>query len=71
MTVRRIGSAVVIAALAAMLGGAALGCKREGPAERAGKKMDHVKDKVDDTINPKGPVEKAGRAIDRAVNDND
>ena len=45
----------------------AVGCKSEGPAEKAGKKIDKIVDDVDDAIHPKGPVEKAGRAIDRAV----
>ena len=35
------------------------------PARRSTKPID----KVDDAIDPKGPAEKAGRAIDRAVDD--
>jgi len=43
------------------------GCPKEGPAQRAGEKIDKAKDKVSDTVNPKGPAEKAGRSIDRAL----
>jgi hypothetical protein len=37
----------------------------EGPAQKAGRTLDDVRDKVSDTVDPKGPVEK--RAIDRAT----
>ena len=43
----------------------------EGPAERAGEKLDRTRDKIVDTIDPKGPAEKAGRAIDRATGNDD
>jgi hypothetical protein len=43
-------------------------CHEEGPAERAGKNIDHAGQSVRDTLDPpKGPVESAGRKIDRAV----
>lgn len=45
----------------------AIGCDPEGPAERAGEKIDEAADNIDDKIDPKGPVEKAGRALDRAT----
>ncbi len=41
--------------------------KPQGPAEKAGEKMDKAMDKVSDAVDPKGPVEKAGRALDRAT----
>ncbi len=66
----RIASLALAVAFAATVGGATLGCNREGPAEHAGKKLDKVKDKIDDAVDPKGPAEKAGRAVDRALNDN-
>ena len=44
-----------------------VGCDPEGPAERAGEKIDKAADNIDDKIDPKGPLEKAGRAVDRAT----
>jgi hypothetical protein len=62
---------VMMTAMAGLLATSSLGmiaCERhEGPAERAGEKIDKAADNVADAINPKGPVEKAGRAIDRAT----
>ncbi len=53
-------------ALTALLGIAA--CDREGPAERAGSKIDKAGDKIEDTVNPpKGPAQSTGRSIDRAL----
>jgi len=40
------------------------GCRSEGPAERAGRKLDET---VDDLTRSKGPVERAGEKIDKAV----
>jgi predicted small secreted protein len=41
----------------------------EGPAERAGQRVDRAAERVQDAVDPpRGPVERAGRAIDRAVN---
>jgi hypothetical protein len=50
-------------------GGASLlvGCEREGPAERAGEKLDRKLDKLEDKIDPKGPAEKTGEKIDKAL----
>lgn len=45
------------------------GCRKEGPAERAGEKMDNAGDKVKDAVTPDGPGEKAGKKIDKAVDD--
>lgn len=47
-------------------------CRKDGPAERAGERIDEVVDNVKDGENPlkkKGPAEKAGEAVDRAVDD--
>lgn len=70
MTLRNgLGLLVVVGVLGA---GATVmsACERhEGPAEKAGKKIDKAADDVADAIHPKGPAEKAGRAIDRAVHD--
>lgn len=44
-------------------------CRKKGPMEKAGEKVDETVEKVGDAINPKGPAEKAGRAIDKAVDD--
>ncbi len=42
-------------------------CKKEGPAEEAGEKMDEAVEKVGDAIDPKGPVEEAGEKVDEAL----
>ena len=44
------------------------GCESKGPAERAGGKVDEGVQSVKDAINPPGPVEKAGRTVDKALN---
>jgi hypothetical protein len=44
-----------------------IGCQ-EGPAERAGERVDKAVREVRDTVNPpRGPVEAAGRKIDDAT----
>ncbi len=43
------------------------GCESEGPAEQAGKNIDAGVQKAKDTINPPGPGEKVGRALDKAA----
>jgi hypothetical protein len=52
-------------ALAAALALGALACKEEGPAERAGRKMDEAIEKL--RHGDEGAVEKAGRKMDEAV----
>lgn len=42
-------------------------CRKDGAAQKAGASIDKAKDTVADTLNPKGPVEKAGRSVDRAI----
>ena len=50
--------------LAALL---ALGCREEGAAEKAGRKLDET---IDQIANPSdGPLEKLGRKADRAIED--
>ncbi len=44
------------------------GCESKGPAERTGEKIDQGVQNVKDAVVPAGPGEKAGRAVDRAVN---
>jgi predicted small lipoprotein YifL len=44
------------------------GCESKGPAQRAGESIDKGVQDAKDAINPPGAVEKAGRAVDRAVN---
>lgn len=43
------------------------GCEKKGPAEQTGEKIDNAGQKIKDAIDPPGPVEKAGRAVDKAV----
>jgi len=59
------------AALVALLLGAVVplaGCESQGPAEKAGAKIDAGVQKAKDTVMPPGPAEKAGRAADKALN---
>lgn len=44
-------------------------CQPTGSAEDSGKKADQYAQKVGDTLNPKGPMQKAGRAIDRSADE--
>jgi hypothetical protein len=43
------------------------GCESEGPAQKAGEKIDAGIQKAKDTISPPGPAEKIGREIDKAT----
>ena len=63
LTSRIAGSLVLLSA--AML---CVGCEPQGPAERAGEKIDRAAEKARDIVDPPGPVEKVGREVDRAVN---
>ncbi len=60
---RVLGSALLV------LGGAlvVVGCEREGPVEKAGKKVDETLEAAKDKLNPQGPLEKAGKKVDQAV----
>lgn len=60
---------IIIWGLALTLGASLGACRKKGPVEKAGEKVDETVEKVGDAINPKGPAEKAGRAIDKAVDD--
>ncbi len=53
--------------LAAGLALGAAGCREEGPAEKAGKKLDEVVDRV--RHGDEGALEKAGRKLDEAVDE--
>jgi hypothetical protein len=67
-----LSSLCMLLVTALLLGGAlsVTGCDRDGPAEQVGEKIDDAAEKARDTVDPpKGPLEKAGRKIDRAVND--
>lgn len=44
-----------------------VGCESKGPAERAGASIDKGVQNARDAINPPGPTEKAGRALDGAL----
>lgn len=43
------------------------GCDNKGTAQRAGENLDNAATNAADAINPKGPMEKAGRAVDNAT----
>jgi hypothetical protein len=46
----------------------ATGCdEKKGPAQQTGEKVDNAVQKAKDAVDPPGPVEKAGRAVDKAV----
>lgn len=42
-------------------------CKKKGPAEKAGERMDDAIEDVKDAVNPKGPAEKAGEKVDEVL----
>jgi len=59
------------AALVALLLGAigpVAGCESQGPAEKAGAKIDTGVQKAKDAIVQPGPAQQAGRAADKALN---
>ncbi len=56
-----------LVALLLLAGAPLVGCESSGPAENAGKKIDEAGTKVKDTISPPGPMEKAGRAVDKVA----
>jgi len=58
---------LVLAGVLAIIGGPLTGCRKEGPAERAGEKVDDAVNKLEDAVDPKGPAEKAGEKIDKAL----
>lgn len=64
-------STFVMLAAAFLIGSAGLGagCHEQGPAEKAGSKIDDAAQKVKDKIDPPGPAEKAGRKVDKALGD--
>lgn len=43
------------------------GCEQQGPAERAGERIDQAADDVGDAFRPAGPAERAGENLDRAA----
>lgn len=51
----------------------ATGCRDEGPAERAGEKIDqavqNTRESLEDAVDDDGPLEKAGRKLDEAAED--
>ncbi len=56
--------------LAAALAIALTACHKEGPAEKAGKSLDHAGQSISDALNPpQGPGQAAGRKVDRALGD--
>lgn len=56
------------ATCAALLLGLPLIACDDGPAERAGERLDRAAERIQDAIDPpKGPLERAGREIDRAM----
>jgi hypothetical protein len=67
MTMKR--SAQFLPAVAILLGAfiSFAGCESKGPAEQTGEQIDKGVQNAKDAINPPGPVEKAGRAIDNAT----
>ena len=59
-------SLILAAIVLSALGLAA--CHQEGPAERAGEKLDTLGQKASDAVNPpQGPAQSVGRTIDRTL----
>jgi predicted small lipoprotein YifL len=42
-------------------------CEQEGPAERAGEKVDAAAERAKEAVDPKGPAERAGEKADEAM----
>jgi hypothetical protein len=42
-------------------------CEQEGPAERAGEKVDAAAERAKEAVDPKGPAERAGEEADEAM----
>ena len=42
-------------------------CEQEGPAERAGEKVDAAAERAKEALDPKGPAERAGEKVDKAM----
>jgi hypothetical protein len=58
---------LLISASFLMMAGLAA-CHQEGPGERAGRNLDNAGQSVRDTLDPpRGPVESAGRKVDRTL----
>jgi hypothetical protein len=58
---------LLIGACALMMAGLTA-CHEEGPGERAGRNLDNAGHSVRDTLDPpRGPVESAGRKVDRTL----
>jgi hypothetical protein len=62
----RVATALAFSLVVAFSGGL-LSCKRKGPAEKAGEKMDNAVGKLKEKLDPSGPAEKAGKKLDDAV----
>ncbi|HUD52807.1 hypothetical protein [Parvibaculum sp.] len=54
-------------ALVLPLMGALAACDDDGPAEKAGEKIDNAGQSLKDAVDPPGPAEKAGRDVDKAI----
>jgi hypothetical protein len=67
ITMKQFRSLSLAVALALAVGAAGLttGCRAEGPAERAGEKLDRMGEKIEDAVDPDGPAERAGEKLDR------
>lgn len=66
MNWQRAGRALGALSLAVTMLGA-VACREEGPAERAGEELDDAGEDLSDAVDPKGPAEETGRALDRAT----
>jgi ABC-type oligopeptide transport system substrate-binding subunit len=53
----------VLLGLSALL----LACSEQGPAERAGEKVDEAVESIQESLDPDGPAEEAGEQVDEAV----
>ncbi len=44
-----------------------LACSEQGPAERAGEKVDETVESIQESLDTEGPAEEAGKKVDEAV----
>jgi hypothetical protein len=67
MSKERVSPFAATAALFLMAVVGFAGCESKGPARRAGEAIDKGVQDAKDALNPPGPVEKAGRGLDKAL----
>ena len=58
---------LALGGLALFLGATIVGCEPQGPAGKAGDKLDQAGKNIKDAVDPRGPMEKVGDKVDNAT----